>query len=246
MCDVCGDARHAPGKSRRGFLRAGTLAALAPWGLDLAVAADPPKAGAAPPQNAIAPADALKRLLEGNARYAANAPNERDFSAGRAARAQGQAPIAAILSCADSRVAPELAFDQQPGDIFVLRVAGNIVNNDLLASIEYGVQFLGAPLVMVLGHSSCGAVDAAIKVLKDRVKLPGHLPELIAAIKPSVAAAEKSKAGELLNNATVENVRRQVARLKTAAPLIQKHYAAKKIDIVGGMYDIATGKVTMI
>ena len=71
MCDVCGDARHAPGKSRRGFLRAGTLAALAPWGLDVAVAADPPKAGAAPPQNAIPPADALKRLLEGNARYAA-------------------------------------------------------------------------------------------------------------------------------------------------------------------------------
>jgi len=128
----------------------------------------------------------------------------------------------------------------------VLRVAGNIVNNDLLASIEYGVQFLGAPLVMVLGHSSCGAVDAAIKVLKDRVKLPGHLPELIAAIKPSVSAAEKSKAGELLDNATVENVRRQVARLKTAAPLIRKQYAAQKIDIVGGMYDIATGKVTMI
>ena len=246
MCDVCGDARHAPGKSRRGFLRAGTLAALAPWGLDVAVAADPPKAGAAPPQNAIPPADALKRLLEGNARYAANAPNERDFSAGRAARAQGQAPIAAILSCADSRVAPELAFDQQPGDVFVLRVAGNIVSNDLLASIEYGVQFLGAPLVMVLGHSSCGAVDAAIKVMKDKVVLPGHLPELIAAIKPAVAAAQKAKGGELLDNATVENVRRQVARLKSSAPLIQKHYAAKKIDIVGGVYDIATGKVTML
>ena len=188
----------------------------------------------------------MKRLLEGNARYAANAPNERDFSAGRAARAQGQAPIAAILSCADSRVAPELAFDQQPGDVFVLRVAGNIVSNDLLASIEYGVQFLGAPLVMVLGHSSCGAVDAAIKVMKDKVVLPGHLPELIAAIKPAVAAAQKAKGGELLDNATVENVRRQVARLKSAAPLIQKQYAAKKIDIVGGVYDIATGKVTML
>jgi carbonic anhydrase len=245
MCDVCGDARHAPGKSRRGFLRAGALATLAPWGLELAVAADPPKPGSAPPQNAIAPADALKRLLDGNARYAANAPNERDFSAGRAARAQGQAPIAAILGCADSRIAPELAFDQQPGDLFVLRVAGNIVNKDLLASLEYGVQFLGVPLIMVLGHSSCGAVDAAIKVLKDRVTLPGHLPELIAAIKPSVAA-QKGKGGDLLDNATAENVRRQVSRLKTAAPLISKHYAAKKIDIVGGVYDIASGKVTML
>ena len=245
MCDVCGDARHPPGNSRRGFLRAGTVAALAPWGLDLAVAADPPKPSAAPPQNAIAPAEALKRLIDGNARYAANAPNERDFSAGRAARAQGQAPIAAILGCADSRISPELAFDQQPGDLFVLRVAGNIVNNDLLASLEYGVQFLGAPLIMVLGHSSCGAVDAAIKVLKDRVSLPGHLPELIAAIKPSVAA-QKGKGGDLLDNATTENVRRQVTRLKTAAPLIRKHYAATKIDIVGGVYDIASGKVTML
>ena len=245
MCNVCGDAGHAIGKSRRGFLRAGALATLAPWGLDLAVAADPPKPGATPPQNAIAPAEALKRLVDGNARYAANTPNERDFSAGRAARAQGQAPIAAILGCADSRIAPELAFDQQPGDLFVLRVAGNIVNKDLLASLEYGVQFLGVPLVMVLGHSSCGAVDAAIKVLKDRVRLPGHLPELIAAIKPSVAA-QKAKGGDLLDNATTENVRRQVARLKTAAPLIRKQYAAKKIDIVGGVYDIATGKVTML
>jgi len=242
MCELCGLADHR--LSRRGLM-AGASAALAASAFPSArlLAAEPPKEGAS---NAISPDAALQRIMEGNARYAANAPNERDFSAGRAVRSQGQAPIAAILSCADSRIAPELAFDQQPGDIFVLRVAGNIVNNDLLASIEYGVQFLGAPLVMVLGHSSCGAVDAAIKVLKDRVKLPGHLPELIAAIKPSVSAAEKSKAGELLDNATVENVRRQVARLKTAAPLIRKQYAAQKIDIVGGMYDIATGKVTMI
>jgi len=108
--------------------------------------------------------------------YAANTPNERDFSSGRAARAQVQYPIAAILSCADSRVAPELAFDQGPGDLFVVRVAGNIVTPDLLASLEYGVEFLGVPLVMVLGHSGCGAVDAAIKVLKTKAVLPGLCP----------------------------------------------------------------------
>jgi carbonic anhydrase len=96
-----------------------------------------------------------------------------------------QYPIAAILGCSDSRVAPELAFDQGPGDLFVMRVAGNIVTTDLLASLEYGIQFLGAPLVMVLGHTGCGAVDAAIKVLKTKAVLPGHLPELIAAIKPA-------------------------------------------------------------
>jgi carbonic anhydrase len=211
-----------------------------------AIAAAPPAPGTPPPPNAIAPADALKRVLDGNARYAANTPNERDFSSGRAARVQGQYPIAAILSCADSRVAPELAFDQGPGDLFVVRVAGNVVNPDLLASLEYGVQFLGVPLIMVLGHTGCGAVDAAIKVLKTKAVLPGHLPELITAIKPAVIVAEKTQAGNLLDNAITENVRRQVARLKSSPPVVQKLYAGKKIDIVGGVYDLATGKIALV
>jgi carbonic anhydrase len=126
-----------------------------------------------------------------------------------------------------------------------LRVAGNIVNTDLLASIEYGVQFLGVPLIMVLGHSSCGAVDAAIKVLKSKAALPGHLPELIKGIKPAVTVAEK-QSGDLLDNAVRENGRRQVALLKNSRPIVQKSYAAKKIDIVGGVYDLATGKITMV
>jgi len=227
-------------------MRTGALAALLPWSMGVAVAADPPPPGSAPPQNAIAPADALKRLMDGNARYAANTPNERDFSSGRAARTQGQYPIASILSCADSRVAPELLFDQGPGDVFVMRVAGNIVSPDLLASLEYGAQFLGSPLIIVLGHSSCGAVDAAIKVLKTKAVLPGHLPELIAAIKPAVVVADKTQSGTLLDNAIAENVRRQVARLKSSPPIIQKLYASKKIDIVGGVYDLATGKVAIL
>jgi carbonic anhydrase len=214
--------------------------------MGVAVAADPPAPGAAPPANAIAPADALKRLMDGNARYAANTPNERDFSSGRAARVQGQYPIAQILSCSDSRVSPELAFDQGPGDLFVMRVAGNIVTPDLLASLEYGAQFLGAPLIMVLGHSGCGAVDAAVKVLKTKTVLPGHLPELIRAIKPAVIAAKKTNTGNLLDNAVAENVRRQVARLKSQPPIVQKLYAGEKIDIVGAVYDLATGKVTVM
>jgi len=227
-------------------LRTGALATLAPWTIGGALAAAPPAPGSAPPQNAITPADALKRIMEGNARYAANTPNERDFSVGRAARAEGQYPIAAILSCADSRVSPELAFDQAPGDLFVVRVAGNVVNTDLLASIEYGLQFLGARLIVVLGHSSCGAVEAAIKVVKDKAVLPGHLPELITALKPAVTIAQSEKSGDLLENATRENVKRQVARLKSSAPIVQKLYAGKNIDIVGGVYDIATGKVTLV
>lgn len=246
MCGLCVDMRHELRVSRRNFLKTGALASLAPWSVGAAFAAEPPKPGTNPPQNAIAPADALKRLADGNARYAANTPNERDFSSGRAARAQAQYPIAAILSCADSRVAPELLFDQGPGDLFVVRVAGNIVTPDLLASLEYGVQFLGAPLIMVLGHTGCGAVDAAIKVLKTKALLPGHLPELIAAIKPAVMVAEKMQGGELLDNASAENVRRQVTRLKNSTPIIQKSYAGKKIDIVGAMYDLGTGKVVRV
>ncbi len=248
MCDLCGDARHETQVSRRDFLRTGALVgvALAPLSIGAAFAADPPAPGATPPPNAIAPAEALKRLMDGSARYAANTPNERDFSSGRAARAQVQYPIAAILGCADSRVAPELAFDQGPGDLFVVRVAGNLVTPDLLASLEYGVQFLGARLVMVLGHSNCGAVDAAIKVLKTKAVLPGHLPALITALKPAVNVAEKAKSGELLQNAAEENVRRQVTRLKNTPSILQKSYADKKIDIVGAMYDLQTGKVTLI
>ena len=194
MCDHRETANGHPGTSRRDVLRVGAAAALAALG-DVAWAADPPKPGAAPPPNAIPPADALKRLLEGNARYAANMPREKDFSAGRAARTQAQYPFAAILSCADSRVAPELAFDEGPGELFVVRVAGNFVNPDLLASLEYGVQFLGVPFIFVLGHSRCGAVDAAIKVLKTKAVLPGHLPELVTAIKPAVIVAEKTQSG---------------------------------------------------
>ena len=143
-------------------------------------------------------------------------------------------------------MSPELAFDQGPGDLFVMRVAGNIVSPNLLASLEYGAQFLGAPLIMVLGHSGCGAVDAAIKVLKSKAVLPGHLPDLIKAIKPAVIVADKMKTGNLLDNAVTENVRRQVARLKSSPPIVQKLYAAKKIDIVGGVYDLATGKIALV
>jgi len=127
-----------------------------------------------------------------------------------------------------------------------VRVAGNIVTPDLLASLEYGLQFLGARVIIVLGHTSCGAVDAAIKVLKSKAVLPGHLPELIAAIKPAVIAAEKTQTGNLLDSAATENVRRQVARLKISAPVVQKLYVEKKIDIVGGMYDLATGKIALV
>ncbi len=245
MCQICGDARHQPAPTRRRFLKSVATASLLPWAASQAWAADPPKAGATAP-NSIAPGVALKRLMDGNARYAANKPVERDFTAGRAARVLAQHPIAAILSCADSRVAPELAFDQGPGDLFVVRVAGNFVAPSMLASLEYGVRFLGVPLIMVLGHTNCGAVGAAIKMLKDDALLPGHLPDLVRVLKPAVIVAEKTQKGNLLDNAIAENVRRQVAALKAATPIVDKAYAGKQIDIVGGVYDLPTGRIALV
>ncbi len=184
--------------------------------------------------------------MKGNERYAANTSQRRDFSAGRAARATAQYPVAAILSCSDSRVAPELAFDQGPGDLFVVRLAGNFVSDDGLASLEYAVKFLGAPLLMVLGHANCGAVAAAIKVVKDRAELPGHLPELINSIKPAVIAAHGRHPSDLLAAAIEENVKLNVKRMQDDAPILSEALAAKKIAAVGGVYDLATGKVSLV
>jgi carbonic anhydrase len=204
----------------------------------------PVSSGPAP--NAIPPAEALDRLMHGNVRYVAGDPAEKDFSAGRAARVTAQYPIAAILSCSDSRVAPELAFDQGPGDVFVVRVAGNFVNPDGLASLEYAVHFLGVPLLMVLGHSNCGAVGAAIEVVTGRAELPGHLPELVKAIEPAVIAAHARHPGDLLAAAIEENVRLTVMRLIDDAPVLSDALATKKIAVSGGVYDLATGKVSLI
>ncbi|HEX2556078.1 MAG TPA: carbonic anhydrase [Microvirga sp.] len=236
MCTHCRNPLHL---SRRGLLAGGFAA--------LAAGAAPRSAFAqAAPANAIAPDEALRRVMEGNARYVAGTLANRDYSAGRAARAAAQYPIASILSCADSRVAPEIAFDQKPGELFVVRVAGNFVNDDGLASLEYGARFLGVPLVMVLGHSNCGAVAAGIKVVKENLELPGHLPALVGAIKPAVEAALKRSPSDLLHEATAENVRLNVKRLAEANPILSEMVRQEKMKVVGGVYDIGTGKVSLV
>lgn len=248
MCDAngrCDDHKLSP--SRRSFLGAGAGAAASMaflGGFALPAAAQADSATAAP--NAITPDEALKRLAEGNARYVANKPRVKDFSAGRAARTRAQYPFAGLVSCADSRVAPELAFDQGIGELFVVRVAGNFVNQDGLASLEYGVKFLGVPLIVVLGHSNCGAVDAAIKVVKDGITLPGHLPDLISNIKPAAEIALKEKPDNPLPTAITENVRFNVDKLAKSTPIISEFIASGKLKVVGGVYDLATGKVALI
>ena len=239
MCD-----NHQFHFSRRGLLVAG--AAVTALGGMMASPVAAQQAAPATPPNAISPDAALQRLMEGNARYVENAPSNKDFSAGRAARATAQYPFAAILSCADSRVAPELAFDQGPGELFVVRVAGNFVHDDGLASLEYGALVLGIPLIMVLGHSNCGAVDAAIKVMTDNAQLPGHLPELVNSIKPAVEIAKKAKPANLLDASIAENVRYNVTRLIEAKPIVAEAVAAGKVKVVGAVYDLATGKVTPV
>jgi carbonic anhydrase len=224
--------------SRRGLLAGGAAA------LSLGLVPRQTWAQASAP-NAIGPDAALTRIMDGNGRYAANTSANKDLSAGRAARAQAQYPIAAILSCADSRVAPELAFDQGPGELFVVRLAGNFVNDDGMASLEYGVQFLGVPLVMVLGHSSCGAVAATIKVVKENLALPGKLPELANALKPPVETALQRQPADPLAEATMENVRYNVRRLETTSPVLSGPVKEGKVRVVGGVYDIATGKVNL-
>ena len=194
---------------------------------------------------ALAP-DMPVRLVQGNARYVAGRSTQRDFSVGRVARTTGQRPFAAILSCADSRIAPELAFDQGPGDLFVVRLAGNFLNDDALASMEYAIEVLQVPLILVLGHSNCGAVSATIKVVQEGTQLPGHLPGLVNAIRPAVEAAQRRQPANLLVAATEQNVRLNVARLTTSEPLLAGRMASGAIRAVGGVYELSSGKVSLV
>jgi carbonic anhydrase len=237
---MCGTSHCRQDVTRRGALKAAAGFAVAAGSGRASARA----AGAEQPKpNAIGADAALRRLMDGNSRYVANKPAHRDFSAGRAERTKAQYPIAAVLSCADSRVTPEFAFDQGPGDLFVVRVAGNFVNDDGLASLEYAVKYLGAPLIMVLGHSNCGAIGAAIKVVEDNAELPGHLPGLIQSLKPAVEAAKAKSPSDLLAAAITENVALNVKRLETAQPLLASFAQTKQVKIVGAIYHLTNGKV---
>ena len=196
--------------------------------------------------NAIAPSAALERLMDGNGRYMRNQTRVKDFSAGRAARAQAQFPIAAILGCADSRVAAEFIFDQDPGDLFVCRVAGNYMNVDILASLEYGVEVLKAPLVMVLGHTNCGAVKAVLQYEKDRKPLPGHLQMLLDAVSPGVVQAMRQGPTDQLDHAIEANVLHNAQRIRQAHPVIAKAVDEKRVDVVSAVYELATGQVRLL
>jgi len=245
MCERCVDAQIKSTQfARRGILKLAAVAAattIAPRAFAAkAKAKAPPK-----PENVLSPDAALDRLMKGNARYVDGVSRRHDFKHEREALSSGQNPFAAVLSCADSRIAPEYCFDAARGDLFVCRVAGNFAGDEMVASLEYAVQVLNTPLIMVLGHDSCGAVDATIKSLRDGTTLPGHLPALVTAIRPAVEAVQ-GQGGDMLSNAIRRNVELNVEKLKTTAPILNSFVGDKKVRVVGGIYALKSGQVELL
>jgi carbonic anhydrase len=191
-------------------------------------------------QSAMTPDKALALLKQGNARFLSGAARRRDFRADVRATAEGQYPFAAILSCMDSRGPVELIFDQTVGEVFSVRVAGNVVSDDVLASLEYATKFAHAKLVLVLGHTRCGAVKGAI----DGVKL-GNLTGLLDKISPAVAAADPGSPQDqgYVDRVAEQNVRLVVKELREKSPVLRDLLSAQAIRLVGGMYDVAMGRV---
>lgn len=264
MCDTC------PSPDRRKFLRGAAIGAAAlalpQWAFGAhgeekkpdAGKKEPAKADAhaepaasngaahAPATQKVTPDEALERLMQGNKRYVTNKmfhPNESPEA--RAKLATGQAPFAAILGCADSRVPPEIVFDHGLGDIFVVRVAGNVVEDEGTGSMEYAVEHLGVPLIVVLGHERCGAVKATVETLEAGAEAPGHVAALVAKLKPAV---EKTKGlpGDKAENAMRENAKSGAAQLAAMEPILKEKVGQGKLKVVAMRYDLDTGAVEVL
>jgi carbonic anhydrase len=198
---------------------------------------------AANEKSPMSPGEALKKLMDGNRFFADSMKRKKQTLEERAALGAGQTPFASILCCADSRTTPEIVFHQGLGDIFVVRVAGNVATATERASLEYGSEVLKSPLILVMGHSSCGAVKAAIGATKGET-FPGEIQQLAAMIKPA-AESTKAMSGDWLENATKQNVRNVMKGLGESTVLagLVKSGALK---IAGAYYSLATGIVTPV
>ena len=188
----------------------------------------------------LTPDNAIEQLMQGNKRFAnqkTKQPNRGSFRLREVAK--GQNPFAAILGCADSRVPAEIVFDQGLGDLFVVRVAGNVATPEEIGSLEFGTLVLGSKAILVLGHSACGAVKATI----DDKPVPGKIGSILEQIKPALSA--KSQSGDTLKNVTIANIKTQIAVLKTS-PVISELITTGKLKIIGGFYDLDTGIVTPV
>ena len=183
--------------------------------------------------------ESLKKLMDGNRRFVSETYDRGDISPGRRAEiSKGQRPFAVIVDCSDSRVVPEFIFDQGLGDLFVIRTAGNIVDDIAIGSVEYAVKHLGVRLVLVLGHDDCGAVKATVA----GGKAEGHIDAILQAIRPAVAVAMQ-KPGNLLDNAIAQNVDMVINRLQSAQPILAQALQTGDVRIVGGVYHLKDGSV---
>jgi carbonic anhydrase len=243
VCDSCNSwlANNGSDLPRRKFLALLGAALSLPAVTQAAKKKGPPPK----PQNVISSDAGLDRLMRGNKRYVQGNMQRHDFASDRAALAKSQNPFASILSCADSRIGPEYAFDAGRGDIFVCRIAGNFANPEMIASLEYSVAVLNSPLIFVLGHAACGAIASTIKQVKDGASFPGHIPSLTEALTPAVQAVV-NQPGDLLVNAIKQNVVLTIQTLQTAEPILSEAVNQKKLKVVGGVYDLKTGKVELV
>ena len=198
-------------------------------------------------QKSTTPEDAIARLKAGNERFTAGKSINCDLMAQVRQTAGNQSPFAAIVGCIDSRVPPELVFDQRIGDVFCARVAGNIVNTDIIGSLEYSTKVSGAKAIVVLGHNSCGAIKSAV----DGVRL-GNITALLKNFRPALATLTRadgerdSHNGPLVQKVAEANVRLTVASLPRRSPIIKALVGAGQLKIAAAMHDITTGKVTWI
>jgi len=190
-------------------------------------------------QDNLTPTDAYNMLVEGNKRFQANSKADRNLLTQVSETSAGQYPFAVVLSCIDSRVPAELVFDQGIGDIFSARVAGNIINEDVLGSMEYSCKVAGSKLVVVMGHSKCGAVTAACK----HVEL-GNITALLDKIQPAVSAVDEEMSDAKVEKVAAMNVQLSIERIRKESSILAEMEAAGEIKMVGAMYSVADGSVT--
>lgn len=187
------------------------------------------------------PAEAKQMLIDGNRRYTSGQAAHPNQSGERRTEVlAGQHPFVALVSCADSRVPPEVFFDQGIGDLFIMRNAGNILDDVVLGSLEYGVEHLGISLIVVLGHTKCGAVTATVQ----GGEAPGHIGSIVKTILPAVEAT-KDQEGDPVLNATLANVHMSVAALKECEPILSEKVKAGHLEVIGGLYHLDSGEVEL-
>jgi carbonic anhydrase len=237
--------KNDPGLSRRAFLgRAGAATGGAMLGGELLAAADARAAYSRP----STPDAALKALIDGNRRYRRGRWERRDYSPVGERRAVAQQPFASILACADSRVSPPLVFDVERGNLFAAHVAGNSIDTGSLGSLEYSVAVLGVHVIVVLGHSDCGAVKSAIEVAAGRKSFPaskyGSIGAVVEAVVPAIEALPAP--ARTLEHSIVANARRQASLLSSSGPIIPVAIGAGTLRVVSAVYEIGSGTVTIV